>query len=97
MFTTHTKLNIGLRLRLQRGPELDGDLERELYQNRAQLDAHPVSSVAVLRFRQQVVVARAERASRAEDDDGYHRRRRGGVGCSSTRETSGTSREMWKR
>ena len=30
VFTTHTKLNRGLRLRLQRGPELDGDLEREL-------------------------------------------------------------------
>ena len=32
----------------------------EIY--RAQLDAHPVSPIAVLRFRQQVVVARAERA-----------------------------------
>ena len=37
-----------------------------------------MSPVAVLRFRQQVVVARAERASRAEDD-GYHRRRRVGL------------------
>ena len=54
MFTTYTRLNTGLRL--QRGPELDGDLERELHQNRAQLDEHPVSPVAVLRLRQQVVV-----------------------------------------
>ena len=35
VFTTHTRLNTGLRL--QRRPELDGDLERELHQNRAQL------------------------------------------------------------
>ena len=54
VFTTDTRLNTGLRL--QRRPELDGDLERELHQNRVQLDAHPVSSVAVLRLRQQVVV-----------------------------------------
>ena len=40
MFTTDTRLNTGLRL--QRRPELDGDLEREFHQNRAQLDAHPV-------------------------------------------------------
>ena len=46
VFTTHTKLNRGLRL--QRGPELDGDLERELHQNRAHLDA-PVSPVPVVR------------------------------------------------
>ena len=46
VFTTHTKLNRGLRLRLQRGPELDGDLEREL-----------LSPVAVLWLRQQIVVA----------------------------------------
>ena len=39
-FTTYTRLNAGLRL--QRGPELDGDLERELHHNRAQLDAHPL-------------------------------------------------------
>ena len=64
VFTTHTRLNTGLRL--QRRPELNGDLERELHQNRAQLNAHPVSSVAVLRLRQQVVVTRAERASRTE-------------------------------
>ena len=56
VFTTYTKLNRGLRLRLQRGPELDGDLERE-----------PVSSVAVLRLLQQVVVVRTERT---EDDAG---------------------------
>ena len=43
VFTTDTRLNTGLRL--QRRPELDGDLERELHQNCAQLDAHPVSSV----------------------------------------------------
>ena len=30
VFTTYTRLNTGLRL--QRGPELDGDLERELHQ-----------------------------------------------------------------
>ena len=33
VFTTYTRLNTGLRL--QRGPELDEDLERQLYQNRA--------------------------------------------------------------
>ena len=43
VFTTYTRLNTGLRL--QRRPELDGDVERELHQNRAQLNAHPVSSV----------------------------------------------------
>ena len=52
VFTTDTRLNTGLRQ--QRRPELDGDLERVLH--RAQLDAHLVSSVAVLRLRQQVVV-----------------------------------------
>ena len=62
MFTSYTRLNTGLRL--QRRPELDGDLEHELHQNRAQLDAHPELPVAVLRLRQQVVVARTERASR---------------------------------
>ena len=49
-----TWLNTGLRLR--RGPELDGALERE-----------PVSSVAVLRLLQQVVVVRTERT---EDEAG---------------------------
>ena len=46
--------------------------------HRAKQRPTPVSPVAVLRFRQQVVVARAERASHAEDD-GYHRRRRVGL------------------
>ena len=34
---------------------MEGDLERELHQYRTQLDAHPVSPIAVLRLRQQVV------------------------------------------
>ena len=53
VFTTDTRLNSGLRL--QRRPELNGDLEREFHQNRAQLDAHPVvgpvSPVALPRSR----------------------------------------------
>ena len=42
VFTTDARLNTGLRL--QRRPELDGNLEREFHQNRAQLDAHRVPS-----------------------------------------------------
>ena len=56
-------LNTGQRQRHHHAipprPELDGDLERELHQYRTQLDAHPVSPVAVLWLRQLVVVVRA--------------------------------------
>ena len=66
MFTTctHTGLNIGLQqghhTAIPPRQELDGDLEREHHQYRTQLDAHPVSPVAVLRFRRQVVVEAEE-------------------------------------